>query len=61
MPEEKKCPEGQEWDPNQGKCVPCPGGRIRSKGKGRGEGYGKGKGPVGVPIGEKTDSGWENV
>jgi len=29
------------------KTIPCPGGKIRSKGKGRGLGVGKGKGPIG--------------
>ena len=49
----KECPEGYAWDEERKACVPCPGGRIRSKGKGRGAGYGKGKGPLGIPIGEK--------
>ena len=43
------CPEGQAWDERVGKCVPCPGGKIRSKGKGKGKGFGKGKGPIGIP------------
>lgn len=50
-----KCPEGQEWDPRLKKCVPCPGGKIRSKGKGRGLGRGKGKGPLGRPAGEDIE------
>lgn len=49
----KKCPENQEWNPRLKKCVPCPGGKIRSKGKGRGKGYGRGRGPIGIPIEEK--------
>jgi len=58
---EEKCPEGFEWDSKQNKCVPCPGSKIRSGGKGRGEGYGKGKGPIGVPIGRKVISNWEQL
>lgn len=48
------CPEGQEFDAKQGKCVPCPGGKIRSQGQGQGKGYGKGAGPIGVPYKAKS-------
>lgn len=51
----QECPEGQEWDAQTEKCIPCPGGKIRSKGKGRGEGRGKGKGPIGIPYGEELE------
>lgn len=48
-----KCPVGQAWDPRLKRCVPCPGGRIRSQGLGRGLGFGRGRGPIGIPIGQK--------
>jgi len=49
----KKCPTGKAWDPRTRKCVPCPGGKIRSQGLGRGLGIGRGKGPIGFPIGRR--------
>ena len=56
----QRCPDGQEWSSREDKCVPCPGGKIRSGGTGRGLGIGKGRGPLGVPVGRKSTEVNEN-
>lgn len=50
----KSCKTGLAWDPRTKKCVPCPGGKIRSQGTGRGLGRGRGRGPIGIPIRRKN-------